>query len=267
MRLCVPVPCFFKGIDFCEAIKTVSSLGFDAAETYHWESLDLDITKRALDDYGVELISMCTTEFRMTDPSYRELWLDGLKRSCEAANKLGVKRLITQVGPDTGAERKAQRDSIVTALNLAAPILEAHGVTLMPEPLNSAEKALNALYDKVKGKMSEKRFYHTAEVEKMAARLAEPAHLLDDAVAFGEQQGKALLKGGLHADHHLLGDLFPDLAGDPVAVLAAGGRAKQLLFLVLDLLQFFCDELALLVRSMHGSIIPRAAGNKNGQVL
>jgi len=137
MRLCVPVPCFFKGIDFCEAIKTVSSLGFDAAETYHWESLDLDITKRALDDYGVELISMCTTEFRMTDPSYRELWLDGLKRSCEAANKLGVKRLITQVGPDTGAERKAQRDSIVTALNLAAPILEAHGVTLMPEPLNA----------------------------------------------------------------------------------------------------------------------------------
>jgi len=39
--------------------------------------------------------------------------------------------------------------------------------------MNFSEKALNALYDKVKGKMSEKRFYHTAEVEKMAARLAE----------------------------------------------------------------------------------------------
>ena len=37
--------------------------------------------------------------------------------------------------------------------------------------MNFSEKALNALYDKVKGKMSEKRFYHTAEVEKMAARL------------------------------------------------------------------------------------------------
>ncbi|MBR3716292.1 MAG: TIM barrel protein [Clostridia bacterium] len=137
MRLCVPIPCFFKNVDFCEAIKTVASLGYDAIETYRWKDLDLDKVKATLDETGVELLSMCTSEFRMTTPEHRQLWLDGLKESCIAAGKLGVKKLITQVGQDTGAPREEQRASIVAALNAAKPILEEYGVTIMPEPLNT----------------------------------------------------------------------------------------------------------------------------------
>lgn len=136
MRLCVPIPCFFKNTDFCDAIKTVASLGYDAIETYNWQNLDLDKVRATLDETGVELISMCTTEFRMTDPQFRDLWLEGLEKSCVAASKLGVKRLITQVGPDTGADRSLQHEAIVTTLKLATPILEKYGVTIMPEPLN-----------------------------------------------------------------------------------------------------------------------------------
>lgn len=137
MRLCVPVPCFFKNIDFVSSIMTIGNLGFDAAETYMWKELDLDAVKAACDESGVELLSICTTEFRMTDPQYRSLWLDGLKESCEAANKLGAKKLITQVGPDTGAPRAEQHASIVQTLKEAAPILEAANVTIMLEPLNT----------------------------------------------------------------------------------------------------------------------------------
>ncbi len=36
-----------------------------------------------------------------------------------------------------------------------------------------SEEALASLYESVKGRMSEKRFFHTAEVEKMAVRLGE----------------------------------------------------------------------------------------------
>ena len=36
-----------------------------------------------------------------------------------------------------------------------------------------SEKMLSSLYESVRGRMSEKRFFHTAEVEKMAARLGE----------------------------------------------------------------------------------------------
>ena len=137
MRLCVHVPCFFKNIPFEDAIRRIKELGFDAAETYNWKSMDLDAVKKALDETGVELISMCTTEFRLTDPAYRQAWLDGLKESCEAANKLGVKKLITQVGQDTGAPREEQHAAIVETLKLAKPILEAAQVTIMLEPLNT----------------------------------------------------------------------------------------------------------------------------------
>ena len=137
MRLCVPVPCFFKNVDFVTAIHRIKALGFDAAETYNWKNLDLDAVRAACEETGVELLSMCTTEYRMTDPALRTAWLEGLKESCAAANKVGAKRLITQVGPDTGAPREEQHASIVAALREAKPILEDSGVTIMIEPLNT----------------------------------------------------------------------------------------------------------------------------------
>lgn len=137
MRLCVPIPCFFSKMDFSAAIHKVRELGFDAAETYNWKTMDLDAVRAACEETGVELLSMCTTEFRMTDPACRDLWLAGLQESCEAAVRVGAKRLITQVGPDTGAPREEQHASIVAALREAKPILEATGITIMIEPLNT----------------------------------------------------------------------------------------------------------------------------------
>ena len=129
MRICVPIPCFFGGMDFCEAMKKVGELGFDAVETYGWRGLDFDQIRKTTEETGVELLSMCTSEFRMTDPAYRQKWLDGLKESCEAANKAGATRLITQVGQDTGAPREEQHAAIVETLIQAKPILDAHKVS------------------------------------------------------------------------------------------------------------------------------------------
>ncbi len=137
MRLCVPIPCFFGDMDFCEGLCRVKALGYDAAETYNWKGLDFDAVRRTCEETGVELLSMCTSEFRMTDPTFRQAWLDGLEESCQAANRMGVKRLITQVGQDTGAPREQQHAAIVETLNLARPILEKSGVTIMLEPLNT----------------------------------------------------------------------------------------------------------------------------------
>ena len=137
MRICVPIPCFYGGMPFTDAIRKVRELGFDAVETYNWKSLDLDAVRAACEENGVELMSMCTTEFNMTNPDMREKWLAGLQESCEAANRVGAKRLITQVGQDTGAPREQQHASIVAALKAAAPILDATGVTIMIEPLNT----------------------------------------------------------------------------------------------------------------------------------
>ena len=136
MRLCVPIPCFFRDTDFCDALRKTAALGFDCAETYGWKHLDLDAVRAVSEDCGVELRSLCTTEFRMTSPEHRQLWLDGLRESCEAAVKVGASRLITQVGQDTGAERALQHESIVAALKEAKPILDEYGIIIMLEPLN-----------------------------------------------------------------------------------------------------------------------------------
>lgn len=137
MRICIPIPCFFPDMDFVSAVHKVKELGFDAMETYNWKSLDLEAVRHACEETGVEFLSMCTTEFNMTNPEMRQKWLDGLKESCQAANAAGVKHLITQVGSDTGGERKFQHESIVNALKAARPILEDFGVTIMIEPLNT----------------------------------------------------------------------------------------------------------------------------------
>lgn len=137
MRLCVPVPCFFGHDDFCDAIRRIGALGYDAAETYDWEGLDLPRVRRTCEESGVELLSMCTTEFRLTDPSFRAAWLAGAEKSCAAAVQVGARRLITQVGPDTGAPREYQHAAIVETLCRAVPTLAAHGVTMMIEPLNT----------------------------------------------------------------------------------------------------------------------------------
>lgn len=137
MRLCVSIPCFFKNTDFCEILRQVAALGYDAAETYDWKNLDIPAVRATLEETGVELLSFCTTEFRLTDPTYRTAWLDGLRSSAEAAHRLGVRRLITQVGADTGAPREEQHASIVAGLRAGIPILEEYGVTVMIEPLNT----------------------------------------------------------------------------------------------------------------------------------
>ena len=137
MRLCVAIPCFFKHMDFADILRQIAALGYDAAETYDWKKLDIPSVRAAMEETGVELLSFCTTEFRLTDPSYRKAWVEGLRESAEAAHRLGVRRLITQVGADTGAPREQQHESIVAGLRAGIPILEEYGVTVIIEPLNT----------------------------------------------------------------------------------------------------------------------------------
>ena len=137
MKLCVAIPCFFGNMDFCEAIRKCKELGFDIVETYNWKNLDLAKVRATLDETGVTLSSMCTTEFNLTNPEMREKWLDGLRETCEAAKVLGVKKLITQVGQDTGEAREIQHKSIVDGLIAGSEILEKYDITIMIEPLNT----------------------------------------------------------------------------------------------------------------------------------
>ena len=137
MRLCVAIPCFFGNEDFCRSLRIARELGYDAAETYNWKALNPDSVRATCEEIGIELMSICTSDFRLTVPEARQDYLAALKESCEAAKKLGVKRLITQGGPDTGVARELQHACMVETLNACKPILNEYGITLMLEPLNT----------------------------------------------------------------------------------------------------------------------------------
>lgn len=137
MRLSVCIPMFFRGIPFPEAIKKIAQLGYDAAEMWGIGDLDPDVAAAACKEYGVELLAICTSYFNMTDDACHPQFLQGIQESCAVAKRMGVKKLITQVGPDTGAPRAQQHANIVSALKQAAPILEENGIMLVVEPLNT----------------------------------------------------------------------------------------------------------------------------------
>ena len=137
MKLSVSLPCFFKNVGFCESVRTVAAWGYDAVETWNIPEAEIDSARGVCLENGVTLAAMCTSEFRMTTPEHRALWLNGLRESSAVAQKVGAKMLITQVGKDTGEERARQHASILAALEGAKPILEEYGVMLIIEPLNT----------------------------------------------------------------------------------------------------------------------------------
>jgi hydroxypyruvate isomerase len=97
---------------------------------------DLDAAAEALRSTGMEMLAICTDAFDMTGGD-TEAYLRGIRSAAPKAKNLGATKLISQVGPDTGAPRAVQQENIVTCLRAAVPLLEEYGLTLVIEPLNT----------------------------------------------------------------------------------------------------------------------------------
>ena len=137
MRLSVCMPIFFEGLPIHEAIREADKLGFDAVEMWKMTDIDFEETKKALDETGVEFVAICTDYPKLTAEADLAPYLEGVKTACEKAKKLGIKRLISQVGYDTGEPREIQCARIVNGLKKAAEILEEYDITIIVEPLNT----------------------------------------------------------------------------------------------------------------------------------
>ena len=137
MKYSICIPALFGGRTFREAVRCIAHYGFDTAEIWDWTGLDIPEAQEVLAENSVSLAGMCTTEFRLTDGAYRDAYLKGVEESCEAGKKLGIRFLISQVGPDTGAPREEQHENIVKTLELAGPVASSYGLSLLIEPLNT----------------------------------------------------------------------------------------------------------------------------------
>lgn len=112
--------------------------GLDGIEFWRWSNKNLAAVKAALDATGLPMAGLlCEPIAQITDPEAHPAFLDGVRASIAAAQRLGAPLLIAQAGDDrAGIPREAQHAALVKVLKEAADLLKGSGVVLALEPLN-----------------------------------------------------------------------------------------------------------------------------------
>lgn len=125
--------------DTLKAMQEVKAAGFKAIEFWSWSSMDLQDLKKKADDLGLSCTCFGGTRkapCTLAEPKDFDAWIEGLKKTVDAAKLMGNKCFTATIGDDTGARRDFQRKAIVKALKAAAPILMENNLVLNVEPLN-----------------------------------------------------------------------------------------------------------------------------------
>ena len=137
MQISVCTDILFSGVRTPDAIQAVKSCGIRAVEFWSWWDKDIDAIDRARRETGVEIAAFCTKSNALTDASRHGEYKAALAETIAVAKKLDCKRLISQVGNDTGRPASEQTQNIIKGLRNCAPLLEEAGMTLVIEPLNA----------------------------------------------------------------------------------------------------------------------------------
>ncbi len=121
-----------------ENIATVRKAEYDAIEFLTWWDKDLDAISSAAKDNGLDIACMLTNSPCMGDKSTRPQFLEDLKRSIEAAHKVGCTRLIGQSGlVKMFLSEYDFWQNMIETTRMAAEILEDAGITMIMEPVNT----------------------------------------------------------------------------------------------------------------------------------
>ena len=147
MKYSACIEMLFQESPFIERIQSAKEAGFQAVEFWLWQPKDLPAIKEALDKTGLSVaIFQGNMEGRMIDPADHDIYVQGVKKSLEAAKLLGTKTLFlmtdilkedrTVLEPSTPISPEDRLSAVKRVLIALKPLAEAAGVTLVIEPLN-----------------------------------------------------------------------------------------------------------------------------------
>ncbi len=137
LRPSVCIDAVFEDLDDEQSILAVREAGIEAFEFWGWWDRDLEKLLRTKESTGLSVSACCTHFISLVDMVCREQYVEGVKKSIEAAKRLDCHTLISQVGDAlSDRSREAQYVSLVDGLRCVAPFLEQAGITLVIEPLN-----------------------------------------------------------------------------------------------------------------------------------
>jgi hydroxypyruvate isomerase len=137
----------FADLPIDESVRRIAELGFDACDNFDWrdESVFTQF-RQALSRFGVAAGVLVVNKkpdvnalaCSLVDPAEREGFLEELRLCIDAANLVGCSTLEVLTGNVMpGVPRQKQMDNCVETLQAAVPLLDANGMTVVVEMLNS----------------------------------------------------------------------------------------------------------------------------------
>ncbi|WP_325213993.1 TIM barrel protein [Oscillibacter sp.] len=137
----------YRELPFLERFQAAKQDGFEFVEFWSWTDKDLDAVKAAADKAGIGISGFNgDADLSLVDPSQKEAYLAFLRRSVEAAKKVGARSVtIHSNGLGDGGAVINRYDELsdtvklcamFDALKECAKIAEESGILMNLEPLN-----------------------------------------------------------------------------------------------------------------------------------
>lgn len=141
------IDAMYSETPFLERFQAAKDDGFEYVEFWGWTDKDLDAVKEAADKAGIGISGFNgDADYSLIDPSHKEKYLDFLKKSVEAAKKIGAKSVTIHsnalgdggvvVNHYTELSDTVKLCSMYDMLLECAKIAEESGIAMNLEPLN-----------------------------------------------------------------------------------------------------------------------------------
>ena len=137
----------YSEIPFLDRFQAAKDDGFEFVEFWSWTDKDLDAVKAAAERAGIGIAGFNgDAELSLVDPSQKEAYLDFLRRSVEAAKRVGARSLTIHsnglgeggavINSYDGLSGTVKLCAMFDTLRECARIAEESGVLMNLEPLN-----------------------------------------------------------------------------------------------------------------------------------
>lgn len=138
-KFAVNIEMWWTKLPFLERMKKAAELGFPAVEIWPWQGRDIDAIAGLSQELGIAIAQFTAWGFTpgLNNPKNHADFVKAVEAGCGIAKRLNCKLMTVVGGNDQpGMTQVQMHDNIIQGLKLAAPIAEAHDVTLILEPMN-----------------------------------------------------------------------------------------------------------------------------------
>jgi hydroxypyruvate isomerase len=125
--------------DIAERVAAAKDAGLSGIEFHLWRNKPIDRIANAVEHTGMRVTSIVVDpRCHLANPGATDEIVRSVTESIPAAKAVGAPAMVVASGPPIpGADEVATQAAMIANLKAAAPVVEAAGITLLVEPLNT----------------------------------------------------------------------------------------------------------------------------------